>query len=70
MVGQAVEYQNGKVAASLTHTLQYSQIKQDYVDGGYVKYGLPHSALALTISVNVFDQRKKEAKRNKKIKSQ
>lgn len=68
MAGHAVEYQKGKVAATLTHTLQYTQTKQEYVDGGYVKYGLPQSALALTISVNVFDQQRKAAKRAKKNK--
>lgn len=64
--GQSIEYERGKMAVALTHTLQYSKIKQDYLDGGYVKYSLPQSALALTVSVNVFNQNKKKQRQNDK----
>lgn len=63
--GHAIEYEKGKMAVALTHTLQYSRIKQEYFDGGYVKYSLPHTAVALTVSVNVFNQQKKNQKRER-----
>lgn len=66
MAGHAFEYEKGKVAVTLNHSLQYSKIKQDYIDGGSVKYSLPHSAVALTVSVNVFNSKNKDKKKKKK----
>ena len=63
LAGHGIEYEKGKMAVALTHTFQYSKIKQDYVDGGYVKYALPHNALALTVSVNVFNQENRNKRR-------
>ena len=63
LAGHGIEYEKGKMAVALTHTFQYSKIKQDYLDGGYVKYALPHNALALTVSVNVFNQEKRNKRR-------
>jgi len=66
MVGHGIEYEKGNMAVGLTNTLQYSKIKQDYLDGGYAQYSLPHATVALTVSVNVFNAQNKKEKKKKK----